>query len=86
MVQYAEKFWEILESNQGELLDVQLETKKQVIYLQLLRTYRELADWEQYDECHKRIQVKNLEYDQKQFLYACDCWKHLFRFEAKRIG
>lgn len=86
LVQYAEKFWEILESNQGELLDVQLETKKQVIYLQLLRTYRELADWEQYDECHKRIQVKNLEYDQKQFLYACDCWKHLFRFEAKELG
>lgn len=57
----------------------------QKIYLQLLRTYRELADWTQYDECRKKINPDILNYDDKQFLYACDWWSLLYRFGDKNL-
>lgn len=89
LMQYVNKFWNILESRlvnqQEKYSDAEQKRKVQVIYLQLLRAYRELAEWESYEECHKRIRIEKLNYDQRQFLYACDCWKMLFRFEAKEL-
>lgn len=38
-----------------------------------------------YDECYEKIEKEKLDYDRRQFLYACDCWKYLFRFEAKEL-
>lgn len=46
--------------------------KIQYIYLQLLRAFRELAEWEKYDLCKNKIRVSLLDYENKQFLYACD--------------
>lgn len=90
LMQYAEKFWDILEldlmDQQEQALEVELENKIQVIYLQLLRAFREMAQWERYEECRKKIKVERLNYEQRQFLYACDCWKMLFRFEAKELA
>lgn len=60
--------------------------KVQFIFLQLLRSFRELAQWDNYDCCRKRIQENLLQYDDKQFLYACDWWKALYRFEADGIA
>ena len=37
--------------------------KVQIIYLHLLRSYRELADWEMYAECHDKIDSNYLDYD-----------------------
>ena len=59
--------------------------KKQETYLQLLRAFREQAQWKLYDECYEKIEKEKLDYDRRQFLYACDCWKYLFRFEAKEL-
>lgn len=54
--------------------------KIQYIYLQLLRAFRELAEWEKYDLCKNKIRVSLLDYENKQFLYACDWWMNLYRF------
>lgn len=55
--------------------------KMQYIYLQLLRSFRELAEWDKYDECRKKIIIALLDYENKQFLYACDWWMNLYRFK-----
>ena len=87
LMQQADLFWNVVEScPEDRIADRQTEEKRQEIYLQILRAYREQARWEEYEECHKRIETKYLEYDQKQFFCACDCWKHLFRFEAKELA
>ncbi|MEA4824915.1 MAG: SIR2 family protein [Clostridiaceae bacterium] len=60
--------------------------KVQFTYLRLLRSFRELAQWDNYDCCKGRIQENILTYDDKQFLYACDWWKYLYKFEADGIS
>lgn len=88
--QIANKFWEALEKNNLSVLDTkvknEMEYRRQVIYLQLLRTYRELAEWEKYEKCHQKIKCKYLNYDNKQFLFACDCWEHLYRFQSDKLA
>lgn len=88
--QVVNQFWDALEKNEdGEVTDNlknELEYKEQVVYLQLLRSYRELAEWEKYDACHERIKSEYLDYDNKQFLYACDCWEHLFKFQPENLA
>ncbi len=82
LAQTVEMFWNILK-NYNE--NITHKEKTQKIYLQLLRSYRELADWDQYDECRKIINVKLLNYDDKQFLYACDWWSFLYRFNDENL-
>lgn len=88
--QVVDQFWNVLEKKEGgELVDSfgeKLEYKEQVLYLHLLRSYRELAEWEKYEACHEKIKDAYLDYDNKQFLYACDCWKQLFRFQAEKLA
>lgn len=88
--QVVDQFWNVLEKKEGdELIDsfgAELEYKEQVIYLHLLRSYRELAEWEKYEACHEKIKDAYLDYDNKQFLYASDCWKQLFRFQAEKLA
>ncbi|MFR8249406.1 MAG: hypothetical protein ACLVAT_09940 [Lachnospiraceae bacterium] len=57
------------------------EYKIQYIYLQLLRAYRELADWEKYDLCRAKILESTLKYEEKQFLYSNDWWMKMYRFK-----
>ena len=59
--------------------------KAQEIYLHLLRAYRELGEWETYDICRERINIKYLIYDKQQFLYACDWWSIFFRFQPTSL-
>lgn len=82
LVQTAEFFWQILNDSEEKISNKE---KLQKIYLQLLRTYRELADWTQYDECHNKINSDILNYDDRQFLYACDWWSFLYRFDDKNL-
>ena len=53
ILERAEKFWDILENSKEK--EEKTEYKIQYIYLQLLRAYRELADWEKYDLCRAKI-------------------------------
>lgn len=75
----VKKFWNILEENEDK--ERKTDYKIQYIYLQLLRAFRELADWGKYDLCRTKIQDSILEYEEKQFLYANDWWMRMFRFE-----
>lgn len=74
----AYKYWKILNNKNGCLN--QTSNQIQYIYLQLLRAFRELADWEKYDVCRKMINEESLEYERKQFLYSNDWWMRLYRF------
>ncbi len=89
LFQYVERFWKIVNTEAEEPTEKQKKAqclfKKQETYLQLLRAFREQAQWKLYDECYEKIEKEKLDYDRRQFLYACDCWKYLFRFEAKEL-
>lgn len=74
----AYKYWKILDNKNGYF--DQSSNQIQYIYLQLLRAFRELADWEKYDICRKKIKEESLEYERKQFLYSNDWWMRLYRF------
>ena len=74
----AYKYWKILNDKNGCFN--QTSNQIQYIYLQLLRAFRELADWEKYDVCRKMIKEESLEYERKQFLYSNDWWMRLYRF------
>lgn len=79
IAQTTKMFWESLcEGNKDE---EHKRYKIQYICLQLLRSYRELADWETYDLCRNRIQDSLLKYEDRQFLFACDWWMSLYRFK-----
>lgn len=56
--QVVDQFLNVLEKKEGdELVDsfgTELEYKEQVIYLHLLRSYRELAEWEKYERVMKK--------------------------------
>lgn len=86
MVQTAELFWERLDKNGWECADSKIQQKIGTVYLNLLRTYREIAEWEKYDKCHEKLHELYLDYDSKQFLYASDCWSCLFRFKAENLS
>lgn len=79
-LQTVEKFWLALEK-----IDVgdkeKNKYKMQYVYLQLLRTFRELADWEKYDLCRARVEKTLLKYEEKQFLYSNEWWMTLYRFK-----
>lgn len=79
ILETAEKFWDILENSKEK--EEKTEYKIQYIYLQLLRAYRELADWEKYDLCRAKILESTLKYEEKQFLYSNDWWMKMYRFE-----
>ena len=59
----AYKYWKILNNKNGCFN--QTSNQIQYIYLQLLRAFRELADWEKYDVCRKMINEESLEYERK---------------------
>ncbi len=86
----ADLFWDTLEKNvwdeQGKEVRDVFYYKVQTVYLQLLRAFRELAEWEKYDMCHGKINRAYMDYDSKQFLYACDWWKTLFQFQPENLA
>lgn len=82
--QIAEEFWKIL-AKMDKYSDKDNE-KIQSILLQLLRAFREQAQWEKYEECLGMLQKESLNYEEKQFLFACEWWKALYRFEFKNLS
>lgn len=59
LLQVVEQFWNVLEKKECIELEKRMKEvkyKNQVIYLHLLRSYRELGEWENYDKCHKKIE------------------------------
>ncbi len=67
--QTAECFWGLLEAGQQEQeVTKEFRVKIQTIYLHLLRTYRELGNWEQVEACKKSIHEEQLNYEDRQFL------------------
>lgn len=82
--QIAEKFWKIL-TDISEHMDKNDE-KIQSILLQLLRAFREQAQWGKYEECLRMLQQAKLDYEEKQFLIACEWWKALYRFQFKDLS
>lgn len=82
--QIAEKFWKIL-TDISVHMDKNDE-KIQSILLQLLRAFREQAQWGKYEECLKMLQQAKLDYEEKQFLIACEWWKALYRFQFKDLS
>ena len=59
--------------------------KIQYIYLQLLRAFRELADWKKYDLCRAKILESTLKYEEKQFLYANNWRMKMYRFDDANL-
>ncbi len=58
----------------------------QYIRLQLLRAFRELAQWENYNLCKEGVKEDLLSYEDKQFFYSCEWWKSLYRFETEGLA
>lgn len=92
LAQTAALFWRILTESDGkeqpvmEAVYKEMCQKEQSVYLHLLRTYRELADWERFQACRLRIKEELLCYEEKQFLYAEECRRDLFCFDARRLA
>lgn len=84
LLQITSRIFDIINKidSNGKLNDYRL----QYIRLQLLRSFRELAQWDNYTKCRKDIKEDLLKYEDKQFLYACDWWKSLYRFEAEGLA
>ena len=80
----TEKFWKIM-SGINTLSSNKNYAHLQSIYLQLLRAFREQANWELYDACHEKIDIDALDYEGKQFLCASDWWKSLYKFEIEEL-
>ena len=80
IVQTAEEFWNILEQHEEKK-----DYKIQYIYLQLLRAFRELADWKKYDLCRAKILESTLKYEEKQFLYANNWRMKMYRFDDANL-
>lgn len=82
--QISEEFWKtLIEMDKYSDKD---DEKIQSILLQLLRAFREQAQWEKYEECLGMLQKESLNYEEKQFLFACEWWKALYRFEFKNLS
>lgn len=71
---------------QNNSVDLKIESQIQVIYIHLLRAYRELAEWDNYDRCKSKINKDNLCYNDKQLLYANDCWENIFRNYSENLA
>lgn len=82
--QISEEFWKtLIEMDKYSDKD---DEKIQSILLQLLRAFREQAQWEKYEECLGMLQKESLNYEEKQFLFACEWWKALYRFEFENLS
>ena len=65
--QISEEFWKtLIEMDKYSDKD---DEKIQSILLQLLRAFREQAQWEKYEECLGMLQKESLNYEEKQFLF-----------------
>ena len=88
LLQTAEIFLEKLSSytidNSNDTKDDIL-NQQQIVYLHLMRTYREHGNWEKVEECKRQIKIELLNYNDKQFYYAEECRIHLFLFEADKL-
>ena len=82
--QISEEFWKTL--TEMDKYSDKDDEKIQSILLQLLRAFREQAQWEKYEECLGMLQKESLNYEEKQFLFACEWWKTLYRFEFKNLS
>ena len=82
--QIAEEFWKIL-TDISEHMD-RNDKQFQSILLQLLRAFREQAQWGKYEECLRMLQQAKLDYEEKQLLRACEWWKALYQFELKDLS
>ena len=82
--QISEEFWMTL--TEMDKYSDKDDEKIQSILLQLLRAFREQAQWEKYEECLGMLQKESLNYEEKQFLFACEWWKALYRFEFKNLS
>ena len=82
--QISEEFWKTL--TERDKYSDKDDEKIQSILLQLLRAFREQAQWGKYEECLGMLQKKSLNYEEKQFLFACEWWKALYRFEFKNLS
>ena len=87
----ADCFWK-LSKKENQVLQNEIDKdkkeyqiKEQTVYLHLMRTYRELGNWEQVEECKKSINIEILNYEERQFFYAEECRINLFRFEAEEL-
>lgn len=75
------RVWNFIAQFEDETDDIKIKSQK--IYLQLLRAFRELAWWDKYDECERKILNELLSYDDKQFFYSCKLWKYFYCFDIK---
>lgn len=82
--QISEEFWKTL--TEMDKYSDKDDVKIQSILLQLLRAFREQAQWEKYEECLGMLQKESLNYEEKQFLFACEWWKALYRFEFENLS
>ena len=82
--QISEEFWKTL--TERDKYSDKDDEKIQSILLQLLRAFREQAQWGKYEECLEMLQKRSLNYEEKQFLFACEWWKALYRFEFKNLS
>lgn len=91
-VQTITLFYEILQNTNISEMEISKEEKnellikQQTVYLHLLRGYREIADWENFENCRKKIDELKLSYDEKQFLRVEECRKELFCFHAEKLS
>lgn len=90
--QMADIFYSILSNCEWDKLELsvkeieELHAKEQTIYLHIMRTFRELSDWERFEICHNNINMEFLSYEEKQFFYAEECRADLFRFHAQSLS
>jgi hypothetical protein len=90
--QTVELFCKTLQDIKDEELDISKEekyimcAKKQTVYLHLLRAYREMAEWDEFENCRKKIDESALDYEEKQFLYAEESRRELFGFRAENLA
>ncbi len=89
--QTVELFSKILQDIKIEELEIPKEernkifVKRQTILLHLLRAYREMANWEEFESCRKNIDESVLDYEEKQFLCAEESRRELFCFHAENL-
>lgn len=90
--QTVELFYKMLQNIKVEELEISQEekdvllAKKQTVYLHLLRAYREMADWDEFEKCQKSINESILDYEEKQFLCAEEIRRELFGFCAESLS
>lgn len=71
--------------NNKEKEEILKNEKYQTIYLQLLRFYRENSMIDNWNEINDYIEIKNLNYEQLQFLNYERCMFQLFQFNSEEL-